>query len=229
MSILLDVIVVAIVVLFALLGLRKGFIKSLAGFVGSILALILALTIARFAAEFVFNTWIKDSLIQTVSDALAENGANTAQGVLDALPDYLTSIFGWAGGQSQSLESALNSSSNAVSSTIINVLSPAIINLLMIVLAIVLFILLMIVIRLIIRLLDRIVQVPVLKQVNGILGFLFGIGKGVIIAWLLCALVMAVLPLWMQESGQWLQDAVNGSYLFRALAGANPISIWLFS
>lgn len=227
MSILLDAIVVAIVVLFALLGLRKGFIKSLAGLIGAIVALVVALTISRFAAEWIFNAWIRVPLLDTITRSLAESGATTAEGFLETLPDYLQNLLGWAGSGATAWNSAIASSSDTVANVLVTVLSPAMINLLMIVLAIVLFLLFLLLIRLVLRLLNKVAQAPVLRQVNGLLGFLFGIGKGILVVWLLCALVAVVVPLWFGDSGVWLRNAAEGSYLFRALSNANPVSAWL--
>lgn len=227
MSILLDGIVVAVVVLFALLGLRKGFIKSLAGLIGAIAALIVALTVSRFAAEWIFNAWIRTPLLETITRSLTESGATTAEGIVEALPGYLQNLLGWAGGETASLNSAIASSSDTVARVLVTVLSPAIINLLMIVLTIVLFVIFLLLIRLLLRLLNKVAQAPILRQVNGLLGFLFGIGKGILIVWLLCALVAVVVPLWFGDSGAWLQNAAEGSYLFKALSNANPVSVWL--
>ena len=80
--------------------------------------------------------------------------------------------------------------------------------------------------KLLLRLLNKVTKIPVLKQVNGILGFLLGIGKGIIIVWMLCALVSIIVPLF-GPSAQWAQDAMDHSYVFRALANFNIVSIWL--
>ncbi len=227
MSIVLDIIVVAVVVLFALLGLRKGFLKSLMGFVGAVAALVLALTVARFAASWIFETWVRQPLADTISQALTESGAATAEGALDALPGYLTGLLGLADGGTEAIVGAIASSSSSLAAVLVTALAPVITNLIMVVLAIVLFFVFLLLVRLALRLLNRVAKAPVLRQVNGLLGFLFGMGKGLLVVWLLCALAGAAAPLWAGESAGWLQNAIEGSVLFRALSGANPVSIWL--
>lgn len=225
MSILLDAAVVVLVILVALLGLRKGFIKSFAGLIGAVFALIIALTLSRFAAELIYEFWIRDGLQQTIFNALSESGANTVEGMLQALPGFLAGMIGGEQ-QAQIVENTVTDSAYGVSQLLVTALGPAIVNLLMIVLAIVLFILLLIVVRLLLRVLDKVAKVPILKQANAILGFFFGFGKGILLVWLLCSLVAVILPLWGESTAVWLQSAKDGSYLFRGLSGINPISIW---
>ena len=227
MSIVLDVLVVAVVVLFALLGLRKGFLKSLAGLVGAIAALVVALTVSRFLAQWIFDAFLQQPLTQAIADAITESGATTAEGIQNALPGYLQSLLGWTGSGAQALSGMIASSADTVAKAVMTVVSPAVINLLMVVLTIVLFFVFLLLIRLALRLLDKVAKAPVLRQVNGLLGVLFGMGKGLLIVWLLCALATVVVPLWLGDGGAWFRDAINGSYLFGALSSANPISAWM--
>ncbi|MDD5952685.1 MAG: CvpA family protein [Oscillospiraceae bacterium] len=225
MSILLDAVVVAIVVLFALLGLRKGFFRSLMGLIGAIAALIAALTVGRFLSDWLYDTWGRALLTDAVTNALADSGASTAEGIATALPSYLQPVLDFAGG-TKGLETLLSASSGKVAGVVVKVLEPAVTNLLMVLLTIVLFLVFLLIVRLLLRLLDRVTHVPVLRQVNGLLGFLLGMCKGLLIVWLLCILTTALLPLW-SGSGQWLKTAVDGSYLFRTLSGINPFVAWL--
>ncbi len=226
MSILLDVIIVAIVVLYALRGWRKGFFRSLMGLIGAMIALVAALTVSRFLSQWIFDAFIRTPLAASITQTMAETGASTASGIMSALPQFLRELVGWTGNSAQELQNLISSSAGPAADILVNIISPLVINLIMIVAAIVLFIIFLIIVRLLLRLLNKVTKVPVIKQLNGILGFLLGIGKGIIIVWMLCALVSIIVPLF-GPSAQWAQDAMDHSYVFRALANFNIVSIWL--
>ena len=61
------------------------------------------------------------------------------------------------------------------------------------------------------------------------LGFFFGLGKGIIVIWLLCLLAQITLPLLTGTSvGSWIGQVVNRSFLYGALTGFNPLSGLLY-
>jgi uncharacterized membrane protein required for colicin V production len=222
-SLIVDGILAGLILLFALLGLRRGLFRSLAHLVGAVASLTLSLAVSRYAAEWVFQSWIRPSLLETVTGALEESGAKTVSGVMEALPDSLSSMWSWTGESTQTLEAAVNVSADKAADVIVSVLSPVILNLLMAGMTLVLFLLLMIVVRLVVRVLNRMVQLPVLRQINGLLGFCFGMGKGILIVWLLCLLVSVLLPLWSE--GNWLQPLCSGSYLYQILTKVQPFTL----
>lgn len=226
MSIILDVIVVAIVLLYALRGWRKGFFRSLMGLIGAIVALLAALTVSRFLSQWIFDLFIRAPLSETVSQAMAENGAATASGIMNSLPTYLQGMVGWTENSAQELQGVISNGAGQAADILVNLISPLVINLIMIVMTIILFIIFLIIVRLILRLLNKVTRIPVIKQLNGILGFLLGIGKGILIVWILCALASIIVPLF-GSSTTWLREAMDHSYVFNALANFNIVSLWL--
>ena len=223
MFILFDAAIVAVILLFALLGLHRGFIRSLAGLIGAVIAMALALTIAHFAAEWIYGALVEKPVENAVNEALSAGGASAA-GVIDALPAGLSGIVHSFGGEAV-VEQAVSQSASTASGMILGVLRPALVNLTMILLALLLFIPLMIIVRLLLRLLNGVAKnTPVVKHVNRILGFLFGLCKGIIVAWLLCLLADYALPL---TGNVWWHETAHQSWLFHVFSQFNPLSLWL--
>ena len=218
-----DVVIVAVILLFALIGLRRGFIKSLAGLIGAVIAMALALTIAHFAADWIYDALIAKPVENAVNEALSAGGASAA-GVISALPAGLSGIVKSFGGEA-AVEQAVSQSSSAASSMILGILRPALVNLTMILLALLLFIPMMILVRLLLRLLNGVVNnTPVVKHVNRILGILFGFCKGIIVVWLLCLLADYALPL---TGNVWWHETAHQSWLFHLFSQINPLSLWM--
>ena len=226
MPFLIDGILVAVAVVFALIGLRKGFVKSLLGLVAAVIALIAAFFAARYLAQWLYDLSVRSVVLSFVETKLQEMHIDSAASAVASMPKSLLSLLG---GNESTMLSSLENASGKLAETIVNVCQPLILNVLMIILVILLFILFLIVLRLLIRLLNLGTKLPIVKQVNGLLGFFFGLGKGIIVIWLLCLLAQITLPLLTGTSvGSWIGQAVNRSFLYGALTGFNPLSGLLY-
>lgn len=88
---------------------------------------------------------------------------------------------------------------------------------------ILLFVLLQMLVRFLALALDAIFRIPVLHQVNSLLGGVFGLLKGVLVVFLLCAALQLTLPLITMRYPHITEKEVSKSYIYQYTYANNPI------
>jgi membrane protein required for colicin V production len=102
----------------------------------------------------------------------------------------------------------------------VNVLNYAIAK---IITTIVIYILLQLLVNLAARALDTIFRLPVLHQVNSLLGGIFGLLKGVLVVFLLCAVLQLTLPLIAAKYPNVTAQKISQSRIYQYVYVNNPI------
>ena len=158
MEIAIDLIVVAIVVLSAILGYKKGLVKLGAKLFAGIIAIILTFALYKPVANFIFeNTNLRQDIEKAIlekTNSIVENSENNAQKMVNETINNKVMP-----------EQAKEISKNAV-----YVLS-----------GIGLYIVLKIILSIVFSLLNVIANLPILKQFNETGGLLYGILRGLLI------------------------------------------------
>jgi uncharacterized membrane protein required for colicin V production len=172
MSIIFSIVLIAIVAIFAVLGAKKGFFKSVSGLISPLLALIITVLFYKPIAAWI-KTWSFIAKMITPNVALPDlSGAEDLMGKLQILMKYLIVN-----------EDTIDETAKAVASNVMaEVLSIAIAF-------IGLFVVSLIAIKLIFKVLDLFAQAPVIKQANGFLGGVVGACEGFIWCWTFCSQV----------------------------------------
>ena len=229
----LDLIIVAVFIIFAAVGAHRGLVLSLCGLLAVLVAFVGASFAARtlspivanaleprFAAaiEEQLNEQIRNSQIQTglTDPAAGEVSPDTLplQDVLNALRDmgfYETLI--------DSVNQAVEDGMTAVAASAAAQVAAAIVqSAAYLIIFLVGFVLILVIWKLISRALDLVARLPGLHFLNKSLGALFGLIQACIIlfvaAWLL-QFFGGILP----------QDAVEKTYLLKFFMSANPFAL----
>lgn len=221
MSIIIDLILLAIIAFCVWNGYRKGFIMGISG--------ILALIIAFYGAQIVADTYsqeftsmLKPFISGVVDSAVAgaqeENSVqyeeNDVYGVTyDALGN-IGILKTAAEDIAQEIAEKVERTGQTMREEIVNVLSSKIAYVLT---AIIVFLLILIVFTVIANVLNLAFKLPGLEMINEILGGVFGLAKGVIIV-LVIAWVMRYLGVLVDE------DIVNKTVLLEWLMEHNLVS-----
>lgn len=88
---------------------------------------------------------------------------------------------------------------------------------------IILFVLLQILVRFLATALDAVFRIPILHQVNALLGGIFGLFKGALVVFLLCAALQLTFPLITAKYPHITQKEVSKSYIYQYTYVNNPI------
>lgn len=191
-SLILDMVAAAIMLIAVIVGVKRGFIKSVIGLVGLIAAAVIAAMFAGPLAATAYEAIVEKPLIQAVETAVA-NGADTVHATLseqiahtvESLPAVLQALLQADASRLQTEGSVLPTAE--LSQMIVKVLEPLCVTAVQIVLFLLLFIVLLIAVKLAGKLIDRVFSaLPVIKQANGLLGAVVGLAQGALLVFVLC-------------------------------------------
>ncbi|MBQ7505344.1 MAG: CvpA family protein [Ruminococcus sp.] len=185
----LDIIIVSVVLMFALIGLKRGIAKTVYGLLCLAAAGILAYLSGKLLAEFVYNNFILSSItdsVKTSFEASSVNSEKVSENVFTALPAIFSGVLAGMGitqkGFASSLDSASDFTQKAAMTTVENVISPVLISFLSVGFIALLFIIFILILKFVIgRKILKLFKLPVIKWVNSLLGFVFGVGEGAVI------------------------------------------------
>ena len=222
-----DLVFVCVCLLFVIIGARRGFIKSAVHCLGAILSACLASLLGGAAAQWVFDNFFRQALAERIGESLASMGNGDAlaavQEVLSSLPDFLLRALESAGLTANSLADSLTAGRGQAAEMIAQGLSPVFVGFLKILAVIVLFFLFMIAVRALGSLLSTVFYLPVLSQVNALLGGVFGLLLAVVTVWIILGVLWVFTPLLPAETQTQLTEALEASYLLGPLSAWNPL------
>lgn len=191
LSIIFDLIVVAVFVICVAGGMRKGLVKSVYRICSFALAIILSIVLIQPFSKLLSSTPIAESVRSGITNSIENAGEEVTAGIDDTLsnlhlPSFLQDDI--------STDYLINSAENAdqgfsVSEWVADALTNKIIGALA---AIILFIGIKLLLSLIFHMLDALFNLPVLHGVNKMLGAVLGLVNGAIIIYGLCAVLTLI-------------------------------------
>lgn len=190
MGIIIDIILIAIIVLSAFLGYKKGLVKLGAKLFAGIIAIIITIVMYKPVSGMIINNTtidekIENAIIQNTTNFINEND-KTQNGITEHVEKNILP------------EQAENLSKNVVC----------------VITALVLFIAVKIILSIIISLMDFVANLPILKQFNEIGGIIYGIVRGALIV-CVCVLLIGVYTKMKPEST--LNNNIQNSYLTKII------------
>ena len=191
MSLIIDLIIVAIILLFTFLGYKRGLIKVAIKLCTFIIAIIVAFVLYKPISNVVIeNTGIDESIETAITDRILPEGASVDEEV--ELSNDLPSVILKNG------ENTVQSIATSFSNTIIEAVCFFII-----------FIAVKIILKFITALADLIAKLPILKQFNALGGTIYGVLEGLFLVFIGFAIISLIAPL-IDVS---ILEAINSSTL----------------
>ncbi len=212
-----DIIIVAIIILFIVIGVKHGIARTILGIIGLFVAYAVANGLSDWLSQVIYNSFIEETVIENVNNYMSSYGLDyLIDNSLSVLPEWIRWLVSLFGGGSETVTRYVSqtddfTSSNA-SSVISGTLETMTVSAMQIVLMIVLFIVLYILIKKLIRLVLKVFKAPVLKQVNGFFGGVLGAVNGVLCVWIAVNLICIIAQITANDITS--NELINGS-LFR--------------
>lgn len=223
-----DLILVAILCYFTIVGCEKGLVRSLAGFIGYAVASLAAAFLGRAAAGVLFERFFYDNLVSKISTVLQQTAGQGAADQVQALQSSLPSfVFGGAL-SGDGILSALNQSIENAAPKIATLLSPSLIGFTRLIVTVVLFSALYFVVRIFVRFISSAFRLPILRQIDMMAGGIAGFLSGCAIALLLCMLLQISLPMMKDGLFGITQSDLKASWVYQSVYEKNPVN-FLFS
>ena len=232
MSLIFDIIIVAVCILSIILGAKKGFIKSIMGMCTLIAALFLAYAFTPTLSAYVHDTEIMGNVSESIGDTIkslsrTDEGEYNLEKMFEDMPDAFRQILdrynaneselaGTITPEANATESVVDSLASAIAAPVVSVISNVVSFLLIFVAAV-------IVLKLLTLLLDLIFQLPVLKTANTMLGVLIGIVAALFWAWVLCPLSIAFIHAMSSISPDLFNESVIENSVILSFFSSNKI------
>lgn len=176
LSLIIDLVIIAIVLLFTFLGYKRGFVKLAIRLCTFFIAIVVAFMLYKPAAKLVItNTEIDEKIENTItSKLLTEGSAEDTKVEKKDLPSIIL----------KSGENTVKNISNSIAVTLIEVAC-----------LLVIFILMKIALKFVTALADLIAKLPLLKQINKLGGTVYGIIEGLFIIFVGFAIISLISPM----------------------------------
>ena len=199
MTIIVDLVIIAIIALCIIRGYIKGLTGSLIKILSFVLSLIIAFVLFVPVSNFIINTTqIDENIENSIREVVIseEEGTQTNETMPTAITDYINQKVEEAADTAK--ESVVNSTVTEVSRTIVKAGTW-----------IVLFILARIALILLRFITSLIAKLPIIKQFDKLGGIVYGLAEGLIITYLALALISFITPM---TKGT-LSENINKSYV----------------
>ena len=213
MSVLLDVILIAVLAVCVVIGWRRGFIRALRGFITYIISFAVANSLYRVIAKSIITLPFLQNMITDVE--MPELPANAT------FMDKVSTIVKYISEQTE------GSGSQDISETIQAVINNYIAELLAAIIGfIVIFLVMVLVLKLLLWILDMVVsRTPIIRQANGLLGCLIGLLNGFFWTWMVSnVFVNFALPLLNDKWPTVFVPEMADSFVVNLCTKINPIT-----
>lgn len=227
MAIWLDAGILILGLVFVLVGFHRGVIKSLVELVGTVAAVVAAILLSSMIAPAIFDSFIRPPMIEQIQGAIdntvGQDVAAQVQQILDTLPQFLSQSLAGYGMNADQIGQAMNGAADNAAGAVADLIAPVVTDLVKTVLMLILFLVLFIVVRLLARGIDKVFGLPVLRQLNAVLGAVFGVLKCVVFVLILCTVLRVILPMVSTVPEIFSQETIESSVLFQYFYDHNPV------
>ncbi len=216
-----DGVIVVFVLIFVWIGVKRGFINSAARFLGTSIAAFLASALGGTVAQWVFDALFRDALVEKIGSIVAvygtDNVAAAAESFFDSMPGLVQRAMAVSGITLDSVLRHIAEGSGQAAERIADALAPVFVGFLKVMAVILLFLLLVILVRVLANMLSSAFRLPILRQVNGLLGGLFGFLLAALALWVIVAAVGVFIPMLTAERQQHIAELLAKTHLLRWL------------
>lgn len=227
MNYILDLVLFGVFVLFVAMGVFRGFVRSAVHFFGSIIAACLSAVLGGLAAQWLFDSMFRSALVERVQSSLNMLGTSDALSSLDSvlasLPDFIVRALEDAGVSASSISGSIMSQSGVAAERIADLLAPTFVSFLKVLAVIVIFALLMVVVRILAEVVAGLLRLPMLGQLDGILGGVCGFMLALVLVWVVLGGVQVFVPMLDVSTQNQIQRALDDSIVAGIFVNMNPL------
>mgnify|MGYP005787053381 CR=1 FL=1 len=201
MSIIVDLVILAIIILCIIIGYVRGLTGSLIKIVSFVLSIVIAFVLFIPISNLIINnTQIDENLEQSIREMIVGND-NKEENMPEAITDYIA----------QQIESASDSAKEAIADSTAREVSLTIVKAGTWIILFIVARILLIFLRFITSL---IAKLPVIKQFDKLGGIIYGILEGLIIVYVLLAIISFVSPMVNGSLSNAIEESFVGSIMY---------------
>lgn len=234
MWMILDIIIAAIFVIFAIIGAKRGLVKSLLGVGVVIISIVITMNCYTYLADFFRSTVVYGQLTDNLNERIEEYVSNTMdegkmKELFEEAPAGISALLSGFGVSTEDVSEKYSEMINAGEENIAGSISdyivmPAAKTLSNALAVLVTFIACVLVLNLAVVLLDLLFKLPILKTFNKIGGLLIGLVMALLVCFVFCTAANLALP-YLPGAGINLDSTtVESTLLFSKILEINPLS-----
>ena len=196
-----DIIIIAVFALLFFIDFKRGIAITILNVAGVALTGFLAYHISNFLAAWVYTAFVQQTLTTNLQQMIDTQGINSAiANSFSALPNWVMgmlgfflSIFGLDSSVYTNDFQVPTSAAAAVSASVENLIQPVITGMFRLVIGVVISIIIFIIIKILVKKLARVFKIPVVKQINKLLGGVLGLAEAAILVFFAVNIFSGVL------------------------------------
>lgn len=225
MSVVLDVIIVAVFVIALVWSVKRGFIKAMTGLVSFIAAIAVALWLSAPVARWAYNTLVAPSVsaaLEQVQTDAGQSAAMSADAMLEGMPDGIRSILASVGitsGDALTAKLSPDGSGALIDRVMTDIIEPTATALIRMIAMLLLFLLTSFIVSLLLKAVDKVFKLPLLKGINRTLGFIPGVLNGVVSVLLAVVIIQVLCSLGVLVTPEQIENTV----VLSRLTAINPL------
>ncbi|MBQ2676505.1 MAG: CvpA family protein [Clostridia bacterium] len=232
MAIAIDLIIIAIIAVFAWISAKRGFVRTVIELVGYVLAVVLAFSVSSAAANAIYEGGMRPKIVNAIQtnieNAKSDDYAGAVEDTWEAIPDFITGMIENTGHTQQSvtekIESLVTDGAAYAAETVTDtVIKPVAVNLITMLLAAILFIILMIVVKFLAKFINSLFNIPILGTLNTTLGGVVGVVKGGVIVFAVISIIGVSLTIFDNAIWIFTPQLVEETFIFKAIYNLNPL------
>lgn len=219
MGLILDLIIIGIVIIFALLSIKRGFVRTIIEIIGFLFAIIFANKVCPILAGFTYDKLLEPTIIKSLS-GMSFN-SNSLSAIEEGIPDFILNLLG-NGFNLQNFQSIINENiSNGLETAVMSasqtVIKPIIAQVLTLIYTIFLTTILLLIVSILARIINKLFSFSFVGKINKVLGAGLGVIKGIIISAIFCTIIALVVSVTENGFLIFTQANIDSSYIFKLL------------
>ena len=216
MWVVIDLILVAVILIFALISAKRGFVKVLVETVGFIAAVVVAFTISTPLAEVTYDKIIEPPVVRAAVNAVGESAEHEAW---NALPEFLMNndIFGT---QINSFTEKITANlslgvETAVKTASQDIVKPVATKIFCLLYSVLLVLVLSILVKFLAKLINGMFSFSVIGSLNRTLGGILGAVKGIVFVLIACMVISLIISFTGKPFFIFTEENINNTYIFK--------------
>ncbi len=223
-NIIVDITLLLIVFFGLILGIKRGFVKTVAKPVKIVLALVIAFSFAAPLSEAVVEPIVEAPLENQISDYINENCSDLTA---DNLNEELPTVLKMAAGVFDIDLTEFSDDPDVLAEEIVDILiSPAIHLISTFFTFIILYLVSSLVLSILLSILSSVFDVGFVGTVNKILGAVFSTAFSIILAWLAATIFTYLLHIPAISAMEWAKE-FDGGAIYKLFNNLNPVDLIL--
>ena len=217
MSIIIDLILIAIVALTAFISYKYGFMRTLIEMLGFIAIMVIVNSVSIPISEGIYDSFI-DQRIVDASKKISVDTENSGEEFWGSLPEFIKNENGIFGIQKEKIvntfdEYVKSGITKTASKTSKELIKPIVVKPISLIVSLLLFFVLNPIVHFAAKLINGMVKKSFVRGLNSKLGFIVGLPKGILLTVSFAVVLLILVKLY--PSGIWVfnKEAVDKSYI----------------